>query len=251
MTAPDPKKLAQLGFDDFRALASDASLNKYEKIGALESLRRDQEEGIFADILSRLPVLSERGRRVLDIGPGCSDLPRLLMERCAAMGNHLALVDSAEMLALLPDAAGVEKVSARFPDCTEFCAANAGSFDAVLVYSVFQYVFMEANAWKFVDRAMALLAPGGRLLLGDIPNVSKRKRFLASEAGTRFHRTYMGTEDAPVVEFNRMEPDAIDDAVVMGILLRARAQGFDAYVLPQAPTLPMANRREDVLICRP
>jgi hypothetical protein len=251
MTAIDHKKLATLGFEDFRALASDPALNQYEKIGAQESLRREQEAGIFADILSRLPALSERGRRVLEIGPGCSDLPRMLIEACVANDSHLALVDSAEMLALLPDAPGVEKVAARFPECPEFCSANAGGFDVVLIYSVFHYVFMEANAWKFVDQALALLAPGGRLLLGDLPNVSKRKRFFASEAGVRFHRAYMNTEEAPTVEFNRIEPDAIDDAVVLAILMRARAQGFDAYLLPQAPTLPMANRREDILICRP
>ena len=43
----------------------------------------------------------------------------------------------------------------------------------------------------------------------------------------------------------------IDDAVVFSILGRARAAGFDAYVVPQAPDLPMANRREDILIMSP
>jgi hypothetical protein len=39
--------------------------------------------------------------------------------------------------------------------------------------------------------------------------------------------------------------------VVFALLQRARLAGFDAYVLPQDPALPMANRREDVLIIRP
>jgi hypothetical protein len=61
----------------------------------------------------------------------------------------------------------------------------------------------------------------------------------------------MKTDEAPVVEFNKVEFDQIDDAVVMSLIQRARAQGFDAYVVPQAPALPMANRREDILIVRP
>jgi hypothetical protein len=35
------------------------------------------------------------------------------------------------------------------------------------------------------------------------------------------------------------------------MLGRARAAGFDAYVLAQPEALPMANRREDLLIRRP
>jgi hypothetical protein len=33
--------------------------------------------------------------------------------------------------------------------------------------------------------------------------------------------------------------------------MRARNQGFDAYIRAQAPDLPMANRREDILVIRP
>jgi len=89
------------------------------------------------------------------------------------------------------------------------------------------------------------------MLIGDIPNVSKRKRFFASATGVRFHKDYMKTDEAPVVEFNTIEPDQIDDAVVMALIQRARSQGYDAYVLPQAPDLPLSNRREDILITRP
>ena len=181
MKDTDHQRLATIGFDDFRAMARDPSLTPYEKIGADARYRQGHEEAIFADILARLPALSVPGTRVLDIGPGCSDLPRMLIAKCAGLGNPVALVDSAEMLALLPDGDGIDKVAARFPDCDDFCRSRAGRFDVVLVYSVFHYVFMEGNPWKFLDQAMLLLAPGGSLLVGDVPNVSKRKRFFASD----------------------------------------------------------------------
>jgi hypothetical protein len=119
-----------------------------------------------------------------------------------------------------------------------------------VTYSVLQYVFVESPIFDFVDACLSLLAPGGQLLIGDIPNVSKRKRFFASDAGVRCHQQYTGTDEVPAVEFNVLERSKIDDAVVLSILSRARAAKFDAYVLPQAPELPMANRREDVLITR-
>lgn len=43
----------------------------------------------------------------------------------------------------------------------------------------------------------------------------------------------------------------MDDTVVLSILSRARAQGFHAWVVPQGEGLPMANRREDILIRKP
>lgn len=251
MKENDLARYARIGYEDFRAMAVDDSLSRYEKIGAPDETRRGREAAILADVLDKLPLMQARGLRVLDIGAGCSDLPRLLIDACSMQEHRLTLVDSQEMLALLPDHACVRKLPARFPDCPEFLAADAGRFDAILVYSVIHYVFAEANLWDFLDQAMLLLAPGGRLLVGDIPNVSKRKRFLSSDAGRAFHREYMQTDEPPDVRFDRVEAGRIDDAVVLSMLLRARGQGFDAYVLPQPPDLPMANRREDLLIVRP
>jgi hypothetical protein len=84
-----------------------------------------------------------------------------------------------------------------------------------------------------------------------VPNVSKRRRFFASPNGVKFHREFTGTDSTPEVAFNRVERMQIDDAVVLSLLMRARAQGCDAYVVPQRADLPMANRREDILIRKP
>jgi hypothetical protein len=123
--------------------------------------------------------------------------------------------------------------------------------NGVLAYSVLHYVFAEGNGWDFLDRSLDLLAPGGAMLLGDIPNVSKRKRFFMSDAGIVHHMRFTGQDAPPPLEFNAPEPGRIDDAVVLGLLARARAAGFDAYLLAQPDELPMANRREDILIRRP
>jgi hypothetical protein len=130
-------------------------------------------------------------------------------------------------------------------------AGSERSFDAILVYSVLHYVFAEGNIWAFLDRALGLLADGGALLIGDVPNVSKRKRFFSSPAGVEFHKRFMDTDEPPVVAYNEVEPGKIDDSVVLGLVARARAAGCDAYVLPLRSDLPLANRREDILVVRP
>ncbi len=73
----------------------------------------------------------------------------------------------------------------------------------------------------------------------------------SSPAGVKFHREFTGTETSPEVVFNRVERGQIDDAVVLSLLARARAEGCDAYVVPQRDDLPMANRREDILVRKP
>ncbi len=251
MSSDDHQRFANLSFDDFRRRASDVTLSATEKVGFPDDYRDGKEQAILADVVAKLPVLAGRSCRVVDIGPGCSAFPQRLIEFCVQHEHDLTLVDSQEMLDALQPPAAAHCVAARFPDCAPFLEHYAGRFDAVLCYSVFHYVFYHDCAWRFVDAALNLLAPGGGLLLGDLPNHSKRKRFLASEAGRRFHREYSGRDEDPQVAFNLLEPGQMDDAVVVGLLQRARAAGYDAYILPQAPDLPMANRREDLLFVRP
>ena len=236
-----------LNFAGFAKLAMDPTLSRYEKIGFPDWYRAGFEPRIFTDICAKLPRLHEDGLTVLDIGPGCSDLPGLLIDLCRARGHRLHLVDSAEMLGLLPTAAFIDKRPGMFPKCCDALADLKGRVAVVLCYSVLHYVFIEADLGKFVDAALELLAPGGEMLLGDVPNNSKRARFFASEAGIAFHRKFTASDTPPPGPAH----GGLDDDVVLGLLSRVRSAGADAYVLPQDPVLPMANRREDILIRRP
>ncbi len=245
------QRFADLSFDDFRRMALDSSLSHHEKVGFPNSYREGKEETIFDDIKSKLTSLNGRARTVLDIGPGCSNLPLMLIDLCRQQGHSLVLVDSEEMLSQLPDEPFVKKIPGYYPLCPGLPNAFGGKVDVILTYSVLHYVFTESNVWDFLDQSLALLSHGGEMLIGDVPNISKRKRFFSSPAGVMFHQEFTQTQDVPEIVFNQIERRQIDDSVIFSLLLRAREQGFDAYVLPQPDSLPMANRREDILIRRP
>ena len=245
-------RFKNLTYAGFRDLATDDGLSPYERIGFPDSYRAGKESAIFSDIRSKLTNIEKHNQIILDVGPGCTDVPRMMIELATAQDHRLLLVDSPEMLQLLPDEPHTTKYAGRFPEeCSTLVNEYAGKLDVILVYSVFHYIYTEGNVFGFIDACLNLLAPGGQLLIGDIPNSSKRKRFFSSAEGIRFHREFTQTDTTPEVHFNRVEPNEIDDGVIVGILLRVRGAGCDAYVVPQAPELPMANRREDILIRKP
>lgn len=244
----------RLDYEALRALARNANLDVHGKIGFPTSYREGYEPAIFRDILRKLPALAEaEGLTIVDIGPGCANLPKMIIELCAQRRHRLVLVDSDEMLVQLPDVAGVTfKCSGEFPKNRPAVANLAPEGCAALIsYSVLQMVVLGANPFDFLDQTCSLLAPGGRALIGDIPNHSKRQRFFASEAGKAFHRAFTGRDEDPAPGFNALAPGKIDDAILHGLMQRAQAAGFDAYLLPQAADLPMANRRDDLMFVRP
>lgn len=242
----------ELSFDDFKRNAGDDSLTSFEKVGFPAAYREGKEGAIFEDIVRKLPNLSQRDQTVLEVGPGCSGPAFMMIDWCRKHGHKLILVDSREMLDQLPNEPFIHKFPGHFPkECDSLLESYRGRINALVCYSVLHYLFLETNLFDFFDRSLTLLADAGEMLVGDIPNVSKRKRFFSSANGIRFHQGFTGTNEAPAVQFNAVESGKIDDSILIGLVMRARSAGCDAYLLPQPPDLPMANRREDLFIKKP
>jgi hypothetical protein len=239
-----------LRFEDFQRMARDPSLTANERSGFPESYRAGAEQAIVSDIVAKLPVLTGEPATIVDIGCGATPLTFALIELCREHEHELLLIDGEDVLAQLPDGPGLTKLAGRFPDLAEI-ESWSGRCDAIVVYSVMQLVFVEASIFGFFDAALAMLRPGGRLLFADLPNQSMRRRFLASEKGHAFHHEYMQTDDPPDLPWPALPTPELDDASVVALLSRARAAGLHAWLMPQAPQLPMANRREDLLVERP
>lgn len=247
----DYSKFKNLDFDGFKKLANDPLLSLHEKIGFPDSYRDGKDEVILADIQGKLPKISKKGSTLLDIGIGCGSLGLKLIELCNKNEVRLTAMDSKEVLKQIPDSKCLTKVDGQFPKNMDFIKSNQNRFDSILCYSVFHYIFAEGQVFHFVDAALSMLASGGAFLIGDIPNISKRKRFFSSPAGVKSHQEFTKTSSLPNVEFNNLEFNEIDDSVLVSLMSRARQSGFEAYILKQNDSLPMANRREDLLITKP
>lgn len=237
-------------FEMFRRLATSSGMSRAGRIGFQDDEREGRSEVIFGDIAQKLPALLEPRRSIIDIGPGCGELAEYLVSRAARLEQRLLLVDSEEMLSALPNSSQALRVSGEFPLNRAAVAAALPAADAILVYSVAHYIYRDRDLFRFVAECLALLAPRGRLLVGDIPNRSMQIRFFSSEAGRAYHRARHGSHVDPVIPAES-EAGVIDDGVVIELVRQARASGVHASILPQAPELPFANRREDLLFERP
>lgn len=241
-----------LSYEKFKKMAVDDKLDPIEKVGFPIDYRENKEAFIFEDVISKLNINHKENKIILDIGCGCSNLTLMLIEYCKKNGHMLILIDSREMLDNLPDYDFIKKIEGYYPiECRNFIEEYKQKIDCIIAYSVIQYVFNELSVFNFIDISNSLLKESGRMLLGDIPNTSKRKRFFSSNLGISFHKNFTGKNEIPQVKFNEIEFNNLDDSAIMAIIQRARLSGFDAYLLPQDERLPMANRREDILIIRP
>lgn len=237
-------------FAQFRQMAANPELSTYEKIGFPDKIRKGKAGYIIEDIKRKCSNLTKKHQKILDIGCGYSDLTDGIVNMSKLNESHIYFIDNDLFLQQIPNLESITKIAGEFPDCREFILGNLGKMDCIICYSVIQYVVANKNFIKFIDEALSLLAPGGQLLIGDIPNESKKQRFLLSDKGRAFHKKYMNTTQDPTVLPWQLNKGVIDDSLILAIIHRARQFGFDSYIMPQRNELPMSNRREDILITK-
>jgi cyclopropane fatty-acyl-phospholipid synthase-like methyltransferase len=203
---------------------------------------------IPADIAPKLALAPHH--RLLEIGCG----PGALLAGLAPMVASTTGLDHADVIATAgPMPANVTLRAGGFPD------ADVGDgWDRVLVYSVLHCLPDVAAAAAFAHAAARRLAPGGRLLIGDLPNRDRAARFKASDAGRAFEADWAARRAAA-----GPEPEAVSvlaqadqiggftDAQLSDLQTAFRSDGFDAWILPQDPDLPFGRTREDLLVVRP
>lgn len=218
---------------------------------------------IWKDIQDKLQIT--RGSSVLDIGCGYGGITQRCIRQAVREDWKLTMIDIPEVIqAVRQDllrprhSRSVQLLAGIFPDDIPVAWKHSSyRFDRILIYSVLHYT---SRPMSMIDAAVRLLAPGGRLLFGDIPNLSKKGRFLASESGRRFDAAYkkIPVQKAPVYkdhhqfvrEVRAKSASPLVDAFLLSVIGRYRNDGYDAFLLPQPESLPMCYSREDLLICR-
>ena len=91
------------------------------------------------------------------------------------------------------------------------------------------------------------------MLIGDLPNTTKKSRFLRSTEGKKISAQWEAlVREAETYEDVVLNIDTelitFDDAVVLDLIAFIRNKGFDSFLLPQSIDLPFGGSREDILV---
>jgi 2-polyprenyl-3-methyl-5-hydroxy-6-metoxy-1,4-benzoquinol methylase len=216
-----------------------------------------KEEDIWNDIALKIKPIKRQS--MLDIGCGCGGLTKVILRKTASLGLDVYMMDIPAVIDKLYKNAerkfidGVTFFKGVFPWETPK-ELFYKTYDMVLVYSVVQYT---EQPFDFIEEVVKLLAPGGRALFGDIPNVNMKGRFLSSKQGRHFEAAYRNIplEQVPIyrdqcdfVDNSTGQNKKINDQLLLSVLERYRGQGYNAYLLPEPSSLPFWHTREDLLI---
>ena len=235
-----------IAFENYQHIAQMTDASNTEVAGRF-MFQQEAERRILSDLLIKLDL------KVTDI----------LLEIGCGPGNLLVpLANFCAQATGIDNEAAIARLNNRLAKCVKITgiAGNffqmnlpATSFDKIIIYSVLQYMSNQEEAFYFIDRALSLLQPGGRLLVGDLPNCNKKVRFGSSKTGQQTAMKYAeqlkssGSHPMEVTETDSSLV-AVDDSFLLDLMMHIRNKGFEAYVLPQPLDLPFGGSREDILV---
>lgn len=244
--------MGRVSFENFGCRAE--NLDDHTLVAGRAVSQKESEKLILPDIVSKLDIRPDDD--CLDIGCGTGNLTIPL----SFLAGTVTGVDHSSCVEKLRNRCGqlgnVRLEAGNFLDIP-----IPGHFHKVFAYSVLHYLKDREEVFGFVFKAAALVSPGGKVLLGDIPNESRKKRFLETEQGRAFDADWRRREKQAAEETRgeasvmALASDAelvkFDDDLVLSIVKEMRQRGYHAYVLPQPSQLPFGHTREDILIEKP
>ena len=217
-----------------------------------------KETEILNDILYKLEIKTNDS--ILDIGCGCGPLTHQLAERLIKLRCKITFFDISDVIYRLQSEIqspnNINFITGIFPP-KESTELYNQKFDKICIYSVMQCT---DDPEKFIDKAVSLLNPQGKILIGDIPNINKKGRFLASKFGRKFDANYRGLKISEVEKYSdhidyqsrvKNQNILINDKFINHIIDKYRLLGLNVYITPQNASLPFAYTREDMILERP
>ena len=120
-------------------------------------------------------------------------------------------------------------------------------FNKVLCYSVIQCT---NNPKVFFNEILNIVSDQSSILIGDIPNTSKKKRFLTSKFGKKFEEKRIKKKINNINKYlkENKQNNLINDELIKEFLIKSKKKGFNFFILRQDSKLPFSYTREDILV---
>ena len=231
--------MSKKSFEQFGHLAK-KSLS-FAEIAGRYAFQEENERYILFDIWQKLRIVPADDLLEIGCGAGNNLIPFSFFVHTAPGMDHPALL---KILKKRIKNAPIHCIPGNFLD-----SKISRHFSKILVYSVLHYLSDEREVLSFIDKAAELLLPGGKLLLGDIPNVDLKKRFLASPRGKVFQKKWQKIKKIEIIKEDK-KLVIIGDSLMNKIMKKYNRKGFQAKTMRQPSSLPFCHTREDILISK-
>jgi 2-polyprenyl-3-methyl-5-hydroxy-6-metoxy-1,4-benzoquinol methylase len=212
------------------------------------SFQKKSERKIYQDILEKLQL--KETDTCLDIG--CSVGANLLP--LSRKVKHITGIDNINVINILKNRLKSNNtllISGNF-----LTHDFKKKYDKIILYSVLHVFKNKKQAYLVVNKILTLLKTGGKILIGDLPNVSLKKKILKSKTGKIFinkwnkqnRKTHEDIKAQNILAKNLNYSLVIDDKFIIDLLKYLRKKNLNAYVFPQKKDLPFGHTREDIVI---
>lgn len=197
-------------------------------------------ESVLLEIIDHILQLLDlkASDRLLDLCCGNGILTERLAVHCReTTGLDLSEGQIARAKALFP----ASEVQFRVGDAADLPADLVGPFDKINLYFSFQYLDRPAQGAAAIAGMAERLKPGGRILLGDVPDQALLRGFYPRWQDRLRYRINLGLGRSMMGKFWSTEE----------IARLAGAHGLSVEVLEQPSHLPYAHYRRDFLLRKP
>ncbi len=214
--------------------------------GGRHDEHKNSEKKIFSDIKNKLNL--KNNDNLIDIGCGAGPVCDYLVKYASKKKINLTLNDIPEVIRFLKKRYKKNKkikyISGEFQK-----TKIKKKFNKVLCYSVIQCT---NNPNTFFDKILNSVHGQSSILIGDIPNTSKKKRFLSSKFGKKFEEKRIGKKITNISAYLKKNEQniLINDGLLKKFLIKSKKRGFNFFILKQDNKLPFSYTREDILIER-
>ena len=214
------------------------------------SFQKKEEKKIPSDVIKKLLIKKED--ICLDIGCnlGLNLLP------IAKLAKHITGIDQPNCIKKLKEKIKDNKNVKLIGDDFLSHQFQNKKYKKIIIYSVIHTLKNKKEAYKFIMKAINLLEPQGKILIGDIPNVSLKKRFINSQNGKKFLKKWnkinkMSEIDITaqrILEKDKSSKLLINDEFILNLLRYLRKKHYNVFLIKQNSELPFGNTREDIII---
>ncbi|MGH1403784.1 MAG: class I SAM-dependent methyltransferase [Alphaproteobacteria bacterium] len=237
-------------YDTYGRMAQSTEVSSVTQNGRYKA-QQDAELHVPDDVIRKLQPTSQDHFLDVGCGLGLNLRPVSQMVETATGCDHPNVI--AKLKQASPDIQA-DLVGGNFLEL-DF----AQKYTKILAYSVVPALPDMDTVYAFIDKTLSILDPAGRVLLGDLANVDKKKRFLDSTRGQVFQKKWeelsSGQQQDDDISVFQTEQDraavVMNDAVIFDLVGHIRKQGFHAYIVDQPQNLPFGNTREDIVIIGP